>query len=65
MGRRVGEGASTYAMFNSFCSVGSFLFRIVMSKNVNNGHEVDLFPGRVWKGRGAEAVGHVRTGGQA
>jgi hypothetical protein len=53
--------SSTYAMFNSFCSVGSFLFCIVMSKDVNNRHEVYLFSRRIWKGRRTETVGHVTT----
>lgn len=40
----------TYAVFNSFCSVGSFLFRIIMSQNVNNCHKVHLLPRRICKG---------------
>lgn len=44
------QSGGTYAMFNGFCSVGSFLFCIIMSQNVNNCHKVHLFPGRVCKG---------------
>lgn len=40
----------TYAVFNSFCSVGSFLFCIIMSQNVNNCHKVHLLPRWICKG---------------
>ena len=34
----------TYPMLYCFCSMGSFLFCIIMSKNVNNGHKVYFLP---------------------
>ena len=51
----------TYAVFNSFCSVGSFLFRIIMSQNVNNCHKVHLLPRRICKGMGDMIVGQMGT----
>lgn len=56
------QNGDTYAMFNSFCSVGSFLFCIVMSQNVNNCHKVHLFPGRVCKGTRAKLGMSDHTG---
>lgn len=56
------QNGDTYAMFNSFCSVGSFLFCIIMSQNVNNCHKVHLFPGRVCKGMRAKLGMSDHTG---
>lgn len=59
------QNGDTHAMFNSFCSMGSFLFCIIMSKDVNNCHEVHLLPRRVCRDRRATTVGHVTPPGPA
>lgn len=41
----------TYPMLYRFCSMGSFLFCIIMSKNVNNGHKVYFLPRCICKGQ--------------
>lgn len=49
----------TYPMLYCFCSMGSFLFCIIMSKNVNNGHKIYFLPRCTCKGQVRESENDI------